>query len=106
MSGDLVRFPVHEVERHAGRVEQVADAVETARSAVHDVTMDHAAYGILCQFLPGILSPVFALGADALHRSIDALHETAASLRDTVTDLTGTDEASGHRITKAIESPR
>jgi hypothetical protein len=101
MAGELVQFPVQQVERHAGSVEQVAGAMETARSAVRDVTMDSGAYGILCQFLPGILTPVFERGADALYSSVDALHETAASLRRTATGMFGTDEASGNHITKA-----
>jgi hypothetical protein len=101
MAGELVRFPVQEVERHAGSVEQVADAMETARSAVRDVTMDTGAYGILCQFLPGILTPVFERGADALYGSVDALHETAARLRSAAASTFGTDEASGNRITRA-----
>ena len=105
MAGELVQFPVQQVERHAGRVEQVAAAMETARSAVRDVTMDGDAYGILCQFLPGILTPVFERGADALAGSVDALHETAAHLRHTAAGTFGTDEASGHRITKAGRPP-
>jgi hypothetical protein len=101
MAGELVQFPSRQVERHAGSVDQVADAVQTARSAVHDVSMDTGAYGILCQFLPGILSPVFGLGLDALNSSVDALHETAAELRTTVASMSGTDEAGAGRITKA-----
>jgi hypothetical protein len=93
-----LRFPGRAVERHAGSVDQVAEAMETARSAVRDVTMDHDAYGMLCQFVPGVLSPVFEAGVDALHGSVDALHETAARLRSTAASMTATDEASGRRI--------
>jgi hypothetical protein len=67
--------------------------------------MNPGAYGILCQFLPGILSPVFERGLDALNSSVDALHETAAELRATVTSMVGSDEAGAGRIT-AAESPR
>lgn len=104
MAGELVRFPGHQVERHAGSVDQVADAVRTARSAIHDVTMDSGAYGILCQFLPGVLAPVFELGLDALHSSIDALHETAAELRTTVSEMAGADASTAARLT-AVERP-
>ena len=101
MPAEMVQFPAQQVERHVHSVEQVADAMQTARSAVHDVTMDNGAYGVLCQFLPAILSPVFGAGADALYSTVDSLHETAAKLRGTAVSMAGTDEASGHRITKA-----
>ena len=99
-AADQVRFPGHDVERHAGSVERVSDAMELARSAVHDVTMDSGAYGQLCQFLPSILSPVFGLGVDALYQAVDVLHETAANLRDTAATMSATDAASGERITR------
>jgi hypothetical protein len=105
MAGELVQFPAAQVSRHAGSVDQVADAMDAARSAVHDVTMDSAAYGQLCQFLPGILSPVFGAGADALLASVDALRETASALRATVSDMSGTDAGSAQRITSSIELP-
>jgi hypothetical protein len=101
MAADHVQFPVHLVERHAGTVERVSDAMQTARAAVHEVTMDTSAYGELCQFLPAILSPVFGLGADALHSSVGALHETATKLRTTAEATHGTDVASGDRVAKA-----
>jgi hypothetical protein len=98
---DEVRFPGGRVERHADSVERVGDAMEAARSAVHDVVLDSGAYGQLCQFLPAILSPVFGMGADALYKTVDVLQETAASLRVTAASMSATDEASGRRITEA-----
>ena len=105
MTGEPVQFPVQHVLRHADRVEQAADALAAARSAVHEVTMDDDAYGILCRFLPAILGPVFERGADALHSSADALHDTAAKLRRTAGGMVGTDQVSESRIVKAIELP-
>lgn len=101
MAADHVQFPGPLVERHAGSVDQVGDAMNLARSAVRDVTMDTGAYGQLCQFLPGILSPVFGIGVDALHSAVDVLHETAANLRTTAASMSATDEAGARRITKA-----
>jgi hypothetical protein len=106
MAADQVQFPTQLVEQHAASVEQVSDAMQTARSAVHDVTMDTGAYGQLCQFLPAILSPVFGSGLDALHGTVEALHETAAKLRTTAASTHGTDVASGDRITKAGNGDR
>lgn len=101
MSAELVQFPAGEVERHAGTVDRVTDAMRTARSAVHEVTMDTEAYGQLCQFLPAILSPVFGMGVDALNGTIDALQETATKLRTTATTTRATDVAGGERVTRA-----
>ena len=91
VAGDVVEFPIPLVQRHAGTVDAVADAVTTARSAVHEVTMDTQAYGQLCQFLPAILSPVFGMALDALHGSISALEETADKLRAAASSTASTD---------------
>lgn len=101
VAADLVQFPADQVERHAGTVDRVSDAMRTARSAVHEVTMDTEAYGQLCQFLPGILSPVFGIGVDALNSTIDALEETATKLRTTASTTRATDVASGDRVATA-----
>jgi hypothetical protein len=105
MAADQVQFPADQVERHAGTVDRVGDAMRTARGAVHEVTMDTEAYGQLCQFLPAILSPVFGLGVDALNSTIDALEETAAKLRTTTTTTRATDMAGAGRVTRAGSGP-
>jgi hypothetical protein len=93
MAGEVVEFPIGLVRQHAGTVDNVADAVQTARSAVHEVTMDTQAYGQLCQFLPVLLSPVFGLALDALQESMSALHETAGKLRTAAGSTESTDTA-------------
>jgi hypothetical protein len=106
MTADRIQFPVQLVERHAAGVEQAGEALELARSAVHDVTMDSGAYGLLCQFLPGVLNPVLALSAGALRRTADAVHETAAGLRATAASMAATDTAGSRRIAQAaLELP-
>ncbi len=102
---DHVQIMAPMVEQHASAVDQVGDAMELARSAVRDVTMDTRAYGQLCQFLPGILSPVFGLGLDALHSAIDVLHETAANLRTTAADVSAADTAASQRILRSATTP-
>jgi hypothetical protein len=98
---DVIQFPADLVRQHAGTVDRVSEAMEVARSAVHEVTMDTGAYGQLCQFLPAILSPVFGMGVDALYGSVDSLQETAAKLRIAASSTHGTDTGSGQRITAA-----
>jgi hypothetical protein len=85
--------PPAEIRRHAGSVDEIADAVRTARGAVREVTMDTQAYGQLCQFLPALLSPVFGLALDALHESIGSLQDTADKLRMASSNTETTDTA-------------
>jgi hypothetical protein len=96
--GEELQFPAAAVHQHAAAVDQIADAVGQARSAVREVTMDTQAYGQLCQFLPTLLSPVFALAIGALDDARDALQETAGNLRAVVNSTTATDEAAGRRV--------
>jgi hypothetical protein len=104
MSGDLVQFPAAAVQRHAGSVDAIADDVDQARGAVGQVAMDTQAYGILCQFLPGLLTPIFALAEEAMQGSAEALRETAANLRTTADQAESTDRAGAGRI-KAAGKP-
>lgn len=99
MGGEVVQFPAVAVRAHAASVDGIAADVEQARGAVRAVTMDAEAYGILCQFLPALLSPVFALAAEALGSSAEALHDTATNLRSTADQTEGTDQASARRMT-------
>jgi hypothetical protein len=96
-----MQIPIDVVQAHAGRVDQAGDAMREARSAVAEVTMDTQAYGQLCQFLPGLMSPLFALASGALNRSVDALGETAVNLRTSAREAAGADTASSRRIDTA-----
>jgi hypothetical protein len=101
VSGEL-GFDAAEVYRHAAGIDTTADAVRMARSAVHDVAMDAQAYGQLCQFLPGLLTPLFALASTALARSAGALDETAAKLRDTAGEMRAADTSAARRIARSL----
>jgi excreted virulence factor EspC (type VII ESX diderm) len=101
VTADQVRFPAAAVRQHAGSVAGIADDVRQARSAVHEVTMDGQAYGQLCQFLPGLLSPIFALAVDAYRDAEDTLRETAATLRTVTAATTATDEEAAERARTA-----
>ena len=97
MSG-AVQFSGSEAGRHAATVDSVADAVREARGAVHEISMDAQAYGQLCQFLPGLLTPLFGLATTALDRAAGALGDTAAGLRTTAGQVGATDAASAQRV--------
>jgi hypothetical protein len=101
MTTGAVQFPAGSVRQHAAGVDAIAADVEQARNAAGHVTMDTQAYGVLCQFLPALLMPVFAVAATSLDGSADALRETAAGLRATADEMDGTDRAGARRITSA-----
>ena len=93
-----VEFPAASVLRHAEAVSDAADQVAQARSAVGEVTMDSQAYGQLCQFLPGILSPLFGGAAEVMNDAADALGETALKLQATATAMEAADAGSARRL--------
>lgn len=66
--------------------------------------MDGQAYGQLCQFLPSLLSPIFALAASALAETGESLRETAHKLRTAVTDITDTDASAADGIRHTVRS--
>jgi hypothetical protein len=100
MSG-AVEFPADAVLRHATAVDEAAEQMGQARSAVREVIMDGRAYGQLCQFLPGLLSPIFDSAADVMTDAVDSLSETALKLRSTSSAMEATDAGSARRISNA-----
>ncbi|ASW53122.1 hypothetical protein [Plantactinospora sp. KBS50] len=100
-----MRFPVEAVRRHAAVVGEVAEQMAVARAAVREVTMDRRAYGELCQFLPGLLDPLFGGALDVLNSAMDALSETALKLRATAEAIEATDADSALRLSEAGRGP-
>jgi hypothetical protein len=98
---DSVLFPAAAVRRHATAVSAAADQMSQARSAVHTVAMDTEAYGQLCQFLPGLLSPVFEAALEVLDEATDSLGETSSKLRTTADEIEASDTDSAGRMTAA-----
>jgi hypothetical protein len=97
MSGTIA-FPADSVRRHAGAVAAACDQMAQTQSAVREVTMDSQAYGRLCQFLPGLLSPLFGVAAGVLGDARGALDETASQLRTTADAMDVTDAGSARRV--------
>jgi hypothetical protein len=105
MAGDAMQIPIDAVRGHAATVDDVGAAMEQARGAVREVTMDTGAYGQLCQFLPAVLTPVFWLATDALDGTIDALHSTADQLRVTADGAAASDDGAARRVRASSGSP-
>ncbi|MEV4276892.1 type VII secretion target [Actinoplanes xinjiangensis] len=100
-----MRFPVEAVRQHATAVGEVAEQMAVARSAVREVGMDRQAYGEICQFLPGLLEPLFGGAAEVLNGAVDALSETAHKLRVTAATIEAADVDSARGLTEAGRGP-
>ncbi|GID96173.1 hypothetical protein ACFQFC_20865 [Amorphoplanes digitatis] len=97
MSGGI-EFPAAAVLQHAAAVSEASDRMAQAKSAVREVTMDSQAYGQLCQFLPGLLSPLFGHTLEVINDAVDALGETALKLRATAASMEAADAGSVRRL--------
>ncbi|WP_203794608.1 hypothetical protein [Actinoplanes derwentensis] len=95
-----MQFPAEAVRQHADAVSEAAENMALTRSAVHEVTMDHRVYGEICQFLPGLLSPLFGGAVDVLNGAVDCLSETALKLRATAVEIEAADVDSARRLTE------
>jgi hypothetical protein len=98
MGDETVRMPFADVRRHAGAVDDASDGTETARSATAQVQLGDQAYGMLCQFLPGLLDLVANSAVTAMATSVSALSQTAGKLRTAAGGHESTDHASGDRV--------
>jgi hypothetical protein len=96
-----VQFPAEAVLRHAAAAGDASEQMARARSAVREVVMDSQAYGQLCQFLPGLLSPLFDGSAQVMNGAVEALGETALKLRTTATAMQAADTSSAGRVENA-----
>jgi Excreted virulence factor EspC, type VII ESX diderm len=96
-----MQFPVEAVRQHAAVVGEVAEQMAVARSAVREVSMDRQAYGEICQFLPGLLEPLFAGAVEVLNGAVDALSETALKLDATAATIEAADVDSARGLIEA-----
>ena len=100
-----MRFPVEAVRQHSVAVAEAAEQLAVARSAVREVSMDRQSYGQICQFLPGLLDPLFHGAVDVLTGAVDALSETALKLRAAAETIEATDADSARGLTDAGSRP-
>ncbi|GAA0535668.1 hypothetical protein GCM10010172_16160 [Paractinoplanes ferrugineus] len=96
-----MEFPAASVLQHAVAVSKASEQMAQARAAVRTVSVDTQAYGQLCQFLPGLLSPLFGSAAEVMNEAVDALTETALKLRATAMAMDSTDAGTANRLDNA-----
>ena len=87
--------------RQSAAVGEASDQMRRARSAVREVTIDTQAYGQLCQFLPGLLSPLFVSASDAMNDATEALEETALKLRGVAAAMEQSDAQAAGEVNRA-----
>jgi hypothetical protein len=91
-----------QIRAHAGRVEEVGNRVDTARSAASQVSMTAEAYGRLCSpLLVPILSTLEGVGIAGIGASAAAVDGTALALRTMANNLELVDEIASHAISSA-----
>jgi hypothetical protein len=93
-----------ELGTHAGKVDGLAERLQTAVQAAQQVTMDNSAYGVLCQPFALLLDPFEQLGVRALQSAQESVADTAGKVRDAVQTYTGQDQTSGQAL-KTIGEP-
>jgi hypothetical protein len=71
-----------ELDTHAGKVDGLAQRLQTAVDAAQQVTMDNSAYGVICQPFALMLDPFEQMGVKALQKAHDSVGDSAGKVRD------------------------
>lgn len=87
-----------ELRSHAGGVDGLAQRIGEAMVAARQVSMDDAAYGVICQFLPPLLEEIEQQAADALGAGQTGVSELAIRLRHTADEYERRDDDSAVRF--------
>lgn len=81
MSGVSFQVELGALRSHAGRVDEVASAVGQAVGAA-ETTLDSKAFGVMCQFLPPVVSSSQTQTVDCVRGLAETLTKTASEVRD------------------------
>ena len=92
-----------ELTAHAGKVDGIADRLQTAVDAARQVTMNNDAYGVICQPFAILLQPFEEMGVNALAKGSETVRDNAGTVRDAAKayDATETAKTSTFRGTDA-----
>jgi hypothetical protein len=98
---DFFHVDSTQLHRHAARVQSVRDQLGAIKGASQAITQDHAAYGLLCGWISGILEGRHR-GAEELFAVVDEnLQLAAEAIAATGKDYEAADDAAHSRITQA-----
>ncbi|WP_236789188.1 type VII secretion target [Amycolatopsis sp. GM8] len=84
-----------ELDTHAGKVDGLAQRLQTAVQAAQQVAMDNSAYGVICQPFALLLDPFEQMGVRALQSAQESVGDTAGQVRDAVQTYTAQDQSTG-----------
>ncbi|WP_117210970.1 type VII secretion target [Allorhizocola rhizosphaerae] len=98
--GEVAAVP-EQIEQHARTVDRLSERVTQAAHAGTHVSLDAAAYGQMCAFLPSLLSPLQERVVSVTRIASEALDQSAASLRTTAAAYVAVDGAAAGRIETA-----
>jgi type II secretory pathway component PulM len=86
------------LRRHSARVDQVAGDIRTAQQAAGTTDLNGGAFGILCGFLPGIVSGNDTAARDAIAAVHEAAEQTVTGLRAMAAAYDDTDQRVEERM--------
>jgi hypothetical protein len=98
---DTINVDPAQLCRHAARLGQSAQGVETATQAARTVRLDHGAYGQVCAFVPQLLARLSDPLAGGLSTLGLSIRDTAGRLRATAASYVDADAQSEQRLRDA-----
>jgi hypothetical protein len=78
---------------HANRIDQIGSSVKEASAAASSVNLDSGAFGVMCAFLPPILSSFTPTNASAIGSAASNLGSAAEAVRAMADDYRDSDQA-------------
>ncbi|MFD4251298.1 type VII secretion target [Amycolatopsis thermoflava] len=87
-----------ELGTHAGKVDGLAERLQTAVEAARQVSMDNSAFGVICQPFAMMLDPFEQMGVRALEVATESVSGTAGNVRTTVTNYDGQDDTTRQTV--------
>jgi len=87
-----------ELGTHAGKVDGLAERLQTAVDAARQVSMDNSAFGVICQPFALMLDPFERMGVQALEAAKESVSGTAGSVRTAATKYEGQDEGTAQAV--------
>ncbi|OXM63264.1 MULTISPECIES: type VII secretion target [Amycolatopsis] len=87
-----------ELGTHAGKVDGLAQRLQTAVDAARQVSMDNSAFGVICQPFAMMLDPFEQMGIRALETAKESVTGTAGNVRTAVTKYEGQDEGTRQTV--------
>ncbi|GAA0520102.1 hypothetical protein GCM10011581_10270 [Saccharopolyspora subtropica] len=96
---DGFRIPPDQLRAHADKLDDHAAALGQAADAGRAVRLDTDAYGLICQFLPPLLTET----ADAVLSTTSAAQRAVAALSSSLRDALADYEASDAEIATALQ---